>query len=111
MTDATQAPMRGLNVIDFRPLAKGSLIGFLTFAYGHITVHSAPVLQNGDRTWISLPGKPRLNRDGTPLLDARNKPLYEPICTWATRDGGDRVQAALLDQLAEKFPGALGGAE
>jgi hypothetical protein len=114
MSDAPapiETAMKGLLLVKVRPLVKGALRAFVSFSYGQIIVHDAPLLESNGKVWVSLPGKPRFDRDGAPLLDSRGKALYDPICSWGSRDGADKIQGALIEVIRETYPAVLAAAE
>ena len=94
---------KGLRLIEWRPLAKGALVGFATIQLPiGLTIRECPVLISGYREWVNLPAKPQLDRDGKPRLDpVTGKALYASIIEWPDRDTRDRVSEAVISAVRE----------
>jgi hypothetical protein len=105
-----EAPRR-LRLIEFHPLTKGALRGFVSIELPlGLTISDCPVLVSGGKAWVSLPSKPQLNGDGTPRRDADGKVLYVPILRWRQRDLANRFSDAVVALVRAEHPGALDGA-
>jgi hypothetical protein len=109
MSETTPAPIRGLTISDLKVIGKGAALAAFTFVYGHVTIHDAMLLRSGDKVWINLPGRERRDREGAVMIGANGKKLYSPVCSWTSREGSERIQAALLDIIGRHYPQALGG--
>lgn len=103
-------PLLPVEIIDWRPLIKNSLRGFISVKLGkNLLFHDMPVMASSGRRWVAMPSKPRLNRDGTPVIGQNGKPTYSPIVSWADRESGDRFSRSVIGALLEFHPDALGG--
>lgn len=100
-----------LAVSDYKLIREGTLHGSFTLACGPVEVVGAMHFRSPEgKEWVSFPGIPRRDRDDAPLLDARGKRLYAPVCGWRSREQSARFQARILAMLAERFPEARAGA-
>src|SRR5688500_3745993 len=53
-----------------------------------LTIRDCPVHQKGDSAWVSLPGKPQIDKDGNALRDAGGRLKYVAVLEFA--DAGVR---------------------
>lgn len=105
-----RTPPLPVEIIEWRPVRKNSLLGFVTVRLGkNLLFHDAPLMRSGGRQWVAMPSKPRLNRDGTPLLGQNGKPLWQPIVSWGDKEAADRFSQSVLDALILQHPEALDG--
>lgn len=101
--------MSAVACLSFKPLAKGSLLGFADFTYGSIALRGCSVHQLNGKRWIGLPGKPQLNAEGQPLRDDRGKIKYMAVAEWSNRAAADKFRdaaLAALDRYLAQAPGA-----
>jgi hypothetical protein len=106
-------PMPDITVIEWKPLHRNSLRGFLTAAMPsgmilhEILIHVAP-----DGPWAAPPSKPMIGRDGVAMKDANGKPRYSPIVSFTDKTNRERWSSAMIAALLAAHPAALeGGAE
>jgi hypothetical protein len=83
----------------WRALAKGSLQGFvdLELQPSGLLIHSCTLMESNGKRWIGLPGRPQVQKDGTPILDPKiGKPLWKAIIEIKNREARERFQLAAL---------------
>jgi hypothetical protein len=89
---------------DWRPLQRGSLLGFVTLhlpsglVIRECTLHSS----NGKR-WVGLPGKPQIDANGETRRGEGGKVLYTPVVEVA-HDQRDRFQTQALQAINDLIP-------
>lgn len=106
MTDVTMP----VAVLAWKPIAKGSLLGFARVRLGRaLVINDVPVLQTNGKFWASMPGKPLVDRDGQPLRDAKGKQRFSPVLEWEDRETGNRFSAAVVEAVQAEH-GPIGGA-
>ena len=98
-----------VKVESFRPLRKGSLLGFadLLIVEMGLRIREASIHQSYGRRWVGLPAKPQIDREGRLRHDDRGKTAYVNILQFtdkATSDGfSERAIAALLEAYPRAF--------
>lgn len=109
MNTTIQTRPSGITVLGWKAVKKNTLLGFMTvrlpsgLIITDITVH----VLNG-KTWVSLPGKPMLDRDGQAMRDpVTGKPKFTKILEWADKATADRFSAAVITALEAEHPEAL----
>jgi hypothetical protein len=84
----TAAANGPLELLDFKPLRKGTLRGFARVRIVPIELDIADVVigQGGrdGRVWALLPSKPMVDRNGAVMRDAEGRVRYAPILGWAS---------------------------
>jgi hypothetical protein len=85
-----------VQLLDWRPFARGSLRGFCRVRLGAMILNDVTVLESNGRAWAGLPGKPLLSADGVGLRDEKGKQRYTPVVEWANRESGDRFSAGVI---------------
>ena len=94
-----------VKILETKQQRKGALFGFMTIRLGaSLQINDCPVLQSGNRRWVSLPSKPRLGRDGHQTIGANGKPEWLPVLSWTTRTASDRFSDSVIDAIAEADP-------
>src|SRR4051812_18060387 len=105
-TPAASPP--GLAIIDWRPLARNSLLGFVAVRLKNgLTIRDITVLRTGEKLWCGLPSKPIVGADGVAHKDAKGKTKYSPILEWPNRATSDRFNEAVITALRLAHPDAL----
>ncbi len=96
-------------VLDFRPVERNSLLGFLSLLLpdAGLVVHDVAIHQRDGRAWITLPGRLMTGRDGLPMRDGFGKPQFAPIITFVSRGCQDAFNDAVLAALRLRHPEAL----
>jgi hypothetical protein len=103
-------PKRKLQILDWRPFAKGPLRGFVTVELPvGLRIIDCPVLRAADgRFWVGLPAKPAFAPGGAPKFDATTgKPVYTAMLKWRDRAIADRFSKAVIALIEEQYPGSL----
>jgi hypothetical protein len=102
---------RRLELIEFRPMVKGALVGFATVRLPiGLIIADIPILVSFGKAWASMPSKPQLTADGTPRRGADGKVLYVAILRWQSGDLKNRFSDAVIALVRQHHPNALGGA-
>jgi hypothetical protein len=102
---------RRLELLDFRAMIKGALVGFATVRLPiGLIIADIPILVAHGKAWASLPSKPQLGQDGTPRRGTDGKILYVAILRWQNGDLKNRFSDAVIGLVREHHPNALGGA-
>jgi len=100
--------MSAINIIDWRPLRKGALLGFAKIELpSGMLISDVTILQSDRGAWASPPAKPMVGRDGVVLTDDGGKTKYVPIIEFATKAIRDKFSAAVVDALRAAHPGAF----
>jgi hypothetical protein len=96
-----------IKVEKFRPLRKGaSLRGFADFTLTEVglCIRDCAVHRFDDRWWLSLPGKPLVHSDGSPVLNGHGKPQYSNYCAFVTRGAEGTFQREAIAALHAAHP-------
>jgi hypothetical protein len=102
MSAHTKSGASGLQLVEFKQIDKGVLVGFATVDVpigraASLRIHDIGVFRMGEKAWANLPAKPLVGRDGTPILDKKSgKPRYSAILEWNDRPTADRFSAAVV---------------
>ena len=100
--------MTGFQIRDWRPLQKGSLLGFVKVELPSGMILADVTILSGDRgPWASPPSKPMIDRDGAAMKDAAGKVRYSPIVEFASKEVRDRFSAAVVEALRLSHPKAI----
>jgi hypothetical protein len=106
-----EAPRR-LELLEFRAMVKGALVGFATVRLPiGLEISDIPVLVSHGKAWASMPSKPQMGQDGMPRRGADNKILYAPILKWRSAELKNRFSDAVVALVREKHPAALAGSD
>ena len=99
-----------MKVTEFRHHPSGTRVGFVSVALDSgLVLHGVTLHKQGEKRWAGLPGKPMLDRDRNPVLDANGKPRYSPVVEIEDRKRRDAF-AAQVWAAAELHIQSLGGA-
>jgi len=112
MTDepASPAARPGLRLIEWKPLVKGALRGFVTVELPiGLTIREMPLLVGNKGPWVSLPGKPQIDGGGQVRRDQNGKIAYVAVLEWRNKGLSDRFSRAVIDLLLTQHPRALSG--
>ena len=108
MNTPEPVPVAAVTLLEWRPLGKGSLVGFVTVQIGRsLIVRDVSVLTSNGRCWAGLPGKPVIGRDGLPVKGNDGKQKYVPVLEWNNRAASDRFSESVILAIRAQFPGAL----
>ena len=97
-----------MNVRDFKPIRKNTLLGFFTLALDSgLIIKECSLHEKEGKRWFSFPGKPQIDKDGKAMRDERGKILYATIIAIEDRARSAKLQQAVLEavapHLAESF--------
>jgi hypothetical protein len=97
-----------IKCLEFRPLAKNTLVGFATIVIdeAEFVVNGVGLHRKGESRWAGLPGAPVLNADGCALRDERGRIAYRPVNEIRSRAASDAFSAAVWRAVLEKHPEA-----
>jgi hypothetical protein len=96
-----------ITILEWRPLAKGSLLGFVKIQMGALQITDVTVMSSGGRKWAGLPAKPQIDKDGNVKRDG-SKIMYAKILSWDTKTAADRFSDSVIAALELEYPGAAG---
>ena len=100
--------MTTVQIRDWRPLRKGSLVGFVKVEMPSGMILNDVTILSGDRgAWASPPSKPMIDRDGLAMKDANGKLKYSPIVEFASKEVRERFSNAVVEALRAIHPEAL----
>ena len=100
--------MSGFVIRDWRPMRKGSLLGFAKVEMpSGMIISDVTILISERGPWASPPSKPMVGRDGLALKDDAGKVRYTPIIEFASKEIRDRFSTAVVDGLRVSHPEAL----
>lgn len=102
---AAQKPLPVV-LLDWRAVAKGSLLGFAKVSVGALEITDVPVHLTDGRKWAGLPSKAQIDRDGN-AKRVDGKVQYAKIIAWTNRETSDRFSTAVVAAIEEKH-GPLG---
>ena len=98
------SPRPGLRLISFKPLRKGSLVGFATVRLPiGLKIVDCPVCVSHGRAWAALPAKPQF-KDGQPIRDERGKLAYSPILEWRDKRLHDAFSERVVAAVRAEYP-------
>jgi hypothetical protein len=101
-----------VTAVAWSPVNRGSLIGHVDVRYGDVLFRGCPVLRSSGRTWVGLPAKPMLDRNGHVVRSDDGKTRFQPMAEWPNRDVADQFSQAVLGSLIRQHgPDVLGGDE
>ena len=100
--------MSAIQVRDWRPLRKGSLLGFakIEFPSGMI-IADVTVLAGERGAWASPPSKPMIGRDGVVMKDDSGKIRYSPIIEFSSKEVRQRFSEGIVAALRAAHPEAF----
>jgi hypothetical protein len=100
-TSASRPPF-SVEVVAWRPLERGSLLGFTEIVIPQLKLHIADITvhqhESGKR-WCGMPGKPRLDKDHNVIRAASGKPEYSKVIWFADRRVADAFGARVVEAL------------
>ena len=100
--------MADISVPEWKPLRKGSLLGFVTVSFpSGMIVHEISILQSNGRGWASPPSKPMVDRNECVMTDDAGKRRYSAIIEFASKDTRERWSDAVIAALLAAHPEAL----
>lgn len=88
---------RGLQLLDWKRIDKGALIGRATVLLpSGLQISDVGIFTKDGRTWAQMPAEAMRDADGQLLKDERGKTRYRSPLKWATRDLQDGFSAAVV---------------
>lgn len=83
--------------LDFRPMDRGSLVGFATIRIAELrlTIKDVGIHDRDGRRWAQLPAKPQIDREHRGIMKD-GKLQYNNILTFDSREIADAFSAAVL---------------
>ena len=87
---------------DWRPLARNSLLGFVTLSLepSGIVLHDCTFHSKDGREWVGLPGKPQVGKDGQLRKDqATGKVLYAAVIEIPDKEKHTQFQKAAVSAV------------
>ena len=102
-----------VRVESFKPLRRGSLLGFVDLVIPQIRlrVREASVHQSRGRRWVGLPAKPQIDREGRVRQDDRGKTAYVNVLQFTDKATSDGFSERAIAALLEAYPHAFDEAE
>jgi hypothetical protein len=105
-------PTPRLRLIDWRPLSKNTMRGFVSVEMASgLVIHDAIVHAGKYGPWVALPGKPQLDQNGQPRRSPDGKLLYTSLLSWRSKPIADQFSRAVVSELLKVHPNALDGGE
>jgi hypothetical protein len=100
-------PVYWAGLRDFRPLSKGTLIGFAEVELPRwgLTINDVAIHSKNGKFWAQQPAKPRMT--GGEVQFENGKIHYTPILGWRDREVSDRFCAVVGEAVRRKHPGTL----
>jgi len=102
----SEQSMMPVVILDWKPLAKNSLLGFVKLRLGALEIIDVTIHCKEGSYWAGLPSKAQIDRDGN-TRKADGKVQYSPVIAWSTKEARDRFSASVIAALREKHPNAL----
>jgi hypothetical protein len=100
--------MSTFRILDWRPLRKNSLLGFVSVELpSGMTIADVTILTGPNGPWASPPAKPQIDRTGAVMKGANGKTVYLPIINFTSKERrnafSDHVIAAMRAAHPEVF--------
>lgn len=100
--------MNQMQIRDWRPMRRNSLIGFVRVELHSGMIVSDVAIHTSDRgAWASPPAKPMLGPDGVALKDDQGKIRYALVIEFRSKEVRSRFSAAVIEALRAAHPEAL----
>lgn len=100
--------MADIKILDWRPIARGSLLGFARVEFSSGMVISDATVLTGERgPWASPPSKPMISKDGTVLKGDDGKIRYSPLIEFTSKDIRTRWSDAVIAAMRAAHPEAF----
>jgi hypothetical protein len=101
----------GVSLRKWRPLRKGSLIGFANITLPApicLEIDDVAVLETNGKTWVSLPARPVIGEDGrVAKIPGTGKTHYIAHLRWADRRLAIAFSQRVVALVLERHPDAL----
>ncbi|MDA8249487.1 MAG: hypothetical protein M0Z28_09920 [Rhodospirillales bacterium] len=100
--------MAEIVVSEWKPLRKGSLLGFVTVTMrSGLIFREVSVLASHDKVWASPASKPMIDRNGCVMKNAAGKIRYSPIVSFVDATIRERWSAAVVAAVRAAYPEAF----
>lgn len=97
--------MQSVKILDWRPMPRGSLLGFAKVEFPSGLIITDVTILSGERgPWASPPSKPMVGRDGAVLKDDKGKVRYSPIIEFATKEIRNRWSDSIIAAMRDAYP-------
>ena len=100
-----------LDIIAWRPIARGALVGWVSVRLPiGLALYHCPVFKakNGHH-FVALPRMPVMSGTSQ-IVDADGEPQFRPVCIWRDGKQANQFSVAVIELLRERYPDAdLGG--
>lgn len=97
-----------MQIRDFRPMRKGSLLGFAKVELPSGMVLCDCVIMSSDRgPWVGLPSKPQIGKDGMALTDSNSRIKYSPVVEFSSKEIRQKFSDAVIEALKATHPEAF----
>jgi DNA-binding cell septation regulator SpoVG len=74
-------------------------------------IHDLRLMAGRNGPWVAMPGKPQLDRDGQPRLDANGRQTYSKIVEFRDRKTADKFRDQVMEAVRQQHPEALAEGE
>ncbi len=96
-----------VQILEWRPFAKGSLLGFVKIRLGALEITDVTIMASNGRNWAGMPARPQIGADGI-AKKQDGKVLYTKILGWSSKEASDRFSDSVIAALREAYPDAIG---
>jgi len=108
---AGHAYMAGASVVDWRPMRRGRLLGFVTIRLPAVALAfvGCPLFSRTDGSIaVTLPARPLLDNGGRQRRDPdTGHVVFEATARWTSKAAAAAFTAVVVELIAERFPEAL----
>lgn len=95
-----------MKCLEYKEMRKGSLIGFATLEMDSgLIIKDCTFCEGGGRQWVSPPGKPQIDKDGTVVRDDNGKQKYVNIIQFRTKEIQDNWSGQAVRAIAAHISG------
>jgi hypothetical protein len=104
------SPKRGklsVECVDWRPLSKGTLLGFAQIRIPEIAllIHDVALHRKNESVWVQLPSKSWI-KDGAIVRDADGKPKFLPVVEFDRTEVRAAFSERVIAAVRGRFPDA-----
>jgi hypothetical protein len=101
-------PSMPIVLVDWRPLRKGSLVGFAKILLGRsLMISNVTVNVSNGKAWAALPSKPVIVDGKHALNPTTGRPAYKPDMEWASDSARRRFSDSVVDAIRAHHPEAF----
>jgi hypothetical protein len=97
-----------INVVEWKSLSSGALVGFATIAIAELKmkIHDVGVYQKEDRRWAMPPSKPMV-KNGTVVRDSEGAVRYSKVIEFDNKQVAGAFSDAVIEALLRYDPAAF----